>query len=222
MELRKFRNRYDLELIQASHENIILGNLVWDPFFGKPKFTSGKGMSNHIANAYLDAEIITQDEWSQYLDELKQVKEIEAHFADAVIDVDMNLVASLENPQLGKVSNNFTLKKIKKCTFGDLKARVMSNLLRIKTDDFLEKLKRNKWDLYDGNIRHVYLITELYYGSIQLVIEENLQNELEGAIKRAELTVENKTRLGNSVEYSFSHGNVPFAMRIEKMRDFTG
>lgn len=98
----------------------------------------------------------------------------------------------------------------------------MSNLLRIKTDDLLEKLKRNKWDLYDGNIRHVYLITELYYGSIQLVIEENLQNELEGAIKRADLTIENKTQLGNSIEYSFSHANVPFAMRIEKMRDFTG
>jgi len=47
MELKKFRNRYDLELIPASHEGIILGTLVWDPVIGKPVFNH-PGMPDHI------------------------------------------------------------------------------------------------------------------------------------------------------------------------------
>ena len=60
MEIKRFRNKYNLELIPASHENIILGNLVWDPIIGKPKFDH-PGMSEHIYNAFLDAEMVASE-----------------------------------------------------------------------------------------------------------------------------------------------------------------
>ena len=60
MELKQFRNKYHLELIPASHENIILGTLVWDPLIGKPRFNY-PGMSEHIFNTFLDAGIISKE-----------------------------------------------------------------------------------------------------------------------------------------------------------------
>ena len=221
MELKKFRNKYDLELIPASYSGIINGTLVWDPFIGKPDFEH-PGMPNHIFNAFLDADLLNQEEFSGALNELENEELDDAHFAERVIDVDLNIATSLENPQLGEIGHNFELKSIKKFTFGELKARVMSNLMRVRIDDFLEELKKNKWERYDGKIRRVFMITELYYGSMKLVIENSLKNEFNATINQSGLEIKNELELGKSVEYTFEHQNVPFAMRLEKVREFNG
>ncbi|MGK7396283.1 MAG: hypothetical protein ACNS62_17020 [Candidatus Cyclobacteriaceae bacterium M3_2C_046] len=221
MEIKKFRNKYDLELISAATENTILGCLVWDPLIGKPEFNHD-GMPDHIFNAFLDADLMTETEWKKYLDDCRNEKEVEANFAERIIDVDVDLASTLDHPQIGQLSHSFQMKNVKKFTFGDLKARTMSNLLRVRIDDFLEELKKNNWEKYDGKIRRVFMITELYYGSLKLVIENSFKSELDASIAKTDLSLKNKLEMGKSVEYTFEHRNVPFAMRIEKVRKFNG
>jgi len=220
MELKKFRNHYDLELIPASHEGIILGTLVWDPVIGKPSFDQ-PGMPDHILNAFLDAEIITFDEWEKVLESLKNVSLSEANLATSTVDLSVDIISGLENPVLGELSNSFKFQSLKKFSFGDLKVRIMSPLLRVQIDSYLEKLKENNWKFYDGKIRRVFIITELYYGRIKIVIDKTLKNEFNSAIKNSDLDINHKLEFGTAIEYSFKHLNVPFAMKIELIKGFT-
>ena len=137
MELKKFRNRYDLELIPASHEGIILGTLVWDPILGKPVFDH-PGMPDHIFNAFLDAEIIKSEEWEKGLSAAKNQDLKEANLAVTSVDINIDLVTSFEQPLLGELGSAFRLKSIKKFSFGELKVRIMSPILRVQIDDYLE------------------------------------------------------------------------------------
>ncbi len=221
MELKKFRNKYDLELIPASTSNIIVGTLVWDPVIGKPD-VDHPGLPEHIFNAFLDADLVNQDEWADYLQDARNESLVVANFAERSVDVDMALSTSLEQPQIGKIGHAFNLKSVKKFAFGDLQPRTMSNLLRVKIDDYLEDMKKSKWALYDGKIRRVFMVTELYYGSIKLVIEKELKDEFSASIKKVDVAVENTVELAKSVEYTFAHEDVPFAMRIEAVRKFNG
>lgn len=220
MELRKFRNRYDLELIPASHEGIILGTLVWDPLIGKPAFDH-PGMPDHIFNAFLDAEIMSRQEWKNSMDMARDQELKEANLAVSAVDINVDLLTSLEQPGIGELSQSFSLQSLKKFSFGDLKVKLMSPLLRVQIDDLLEELKANKWEFYDGKIRRVFMITELYYGRIKIVIDRSMKSDFNLAVNRTGLKVEQETGLGTSIEYSFKHKNVPFAMKLELVRGFT-
>jgi len=221
MELKKFRNKYDLELIPASHENIINGKLVWDPLIGEPRFDH-PGMPNHIFNAFVDADLIRKEELNTYLDECRNLPLVDAKLAERTIEVDMNLAASLQHPKIGKLENEIGIKSIKKFTFGDIKTRALTDLMRVTMDDFLEEMKKKHWVLYDGKIRRVYMITELYYGSIKLVIDRTIKEQLDASVLTIGLDLKNALEMDQSVEYTFDHQNVPFAMRIEMVRKFNG
>ena len=221
MELKKFRNKYDLELIATSHDGIILGTLVWDPIIGKPEFDHG-GMPNNIFTSFIDAGFITEEEWSIYMNELKTREFGEAHFAESNINIDTSIATTLDHPIIGKITNSFNLNKVVKFTFGDLKVKVMSDLTRIRIDNYLESLKKEKWEDYDGKIRRVFMITELYYGSIKLITKTEWADYLDATIPQLDLDLSNKLVFGKSVEYTFENQNVPFAMRIERVRDFNG
>ena len=221
MELKKFRNKYNLELIPASHENIVLGTLVWDPLIGKPKFDH-PGMPEHIFNAFLDADIITRENWKKGIKDLQREKIAFAHLADRVIHMESNVVNTLEHPMITQLESSFEIKKVLSFHFGNLQVRTMSNLNRIRIDNYLEVLKRNEWKAYDGKIRRVHMITELYYGSIQLILKTESKNELESAIKQLDLKLDQTVEFGKSIEYTFDHKNVPFAMRLERLRKFNG
>ena len=221
MELKKFRNKYNLELIPASHENIVLGTLVWDPLIGKPKFDH-PGMPEHIFNAFLDAEIISDENWKKGIRDLKREKIAFAHLADRVIHMESNVVNTLEHPLIKELENSFEIKKVLSFHFGNLQVRTMSNLNRIRIDNYLEVLKQNEWKAYDGKIRRVHMITELYYGSIQLILKSDSKNELDAVIKQLDLKLDQTVEFGKSIEYTFDHKNVPFAMRLERLRKFNG
>ena len=66
------------------------------------------------------------------------------------------------------------------------------------------------------------MITELYYGNIRLVIEKQFSTELEAILQKASVETVNKAVGSHAVEYEFSHDNVPFAMRIERVWNFNG
>jgi hypothetical protein len=221
MEIRKFRSAYDLELIPASHEGICLGDLVWDPLLGPPQF-SKKGMPNAIYTAFLDAGLIDETSWALFREELQGTQMMEAHLANRTVDVDLEFLTELKHPELGRITGEFTTEKLSKFTFGNLMMREMDDLLRIKIDRYLEQMKASRWETYDGTIRRVFLITELYYGTMSLVVEKKFSHELEAILRKADLEALNRLEGSQSVVYEFSHGNVPFAMRIERVRTFNG
>lgn len=221
MQLKKFRNKYDLELIPASHAGIMLGCLVWDPLIGKPSFNHS-GMPQHIFNAFLDAELLSETEWKNYLTEAKESPTVAAHFAESTLHINKEVAHSLDHPQLDEINHSFSLNKVTKFSFGELRVRTMSNLLRVRIDNYLESLKQNNWDDYDGKIRSVFMITELYYGSIQVVIDKALQDSFNATIKKLDINAQNEIKLNQSIEYTFEHNNVPFAMRIEQVKGFNG
>ena len=221
MEIRKFRSEYKLELIPASHEGISLGDLVWDPIFGPPDF-SRKGMPNTIYTAFLDAVLITDEEWQEFRNESQETAMVNAQFATRNVDVNVEFISELQHPKIGRISGDFKTEKLSKFTFADLQMREMDDLIRIKIDSFLEQMKATRWKEYDGSIRRVFMITELYYGTIRMVIEKQYSTELEAILNKAGLQASGKSEGSHAVEYEFSHDNVPFAMRIERVRTFNG
>jgi hypothetical protein len=221
MEIRKFRSEYKLELIPASHEGISLGDLVWDPILGSPDF-SRRGMPNSIYTAFLDASLITDQEWKEFRKEGRETALVNAHFATRHVEVNVEFIGELQHPKIGRISGDFKTDKLSKFTFGDLQMRKMHDLIRIKIDSYLEQMKATRWKEYDGSIRRVFMITELYYGTIRMIIEKEFSSELEDTLVMAGLQVNAKSEGSHAVEYEFSHDNVPFAMRIERVRNFNG
>lgn len=212
MDIRKFREKYGLSLIPASHVGIILGTLVWDPLLSPPSFNF-KGMPKHILNAFLDAGLLTESDWSKFRINLKKAPQLTANFADQNIGVEANSLQEFNNPVINTILSKIEVLSIRKFRFGNLQARVMPDIIRVEIDSLLEKLKRNNWSAYDGKIRRVFMITELYYGDIQILISKGVQ-------------VKNmlKTNIDSNLnqEYSFSHQEVPFAMKLERVRYFNG
>jgi hypothetical protein len=136
--------------------------------------------------------------------------------------MESNVVNTLEHPMIKKLENSFEIKKVLSFHFGNLQVRTISNLNRIRIDNYLEVLKQNDWRAYDGKIRRVHMITELYYGSIQLILKSESKSELDSVIKQLDLTLDQTVEFGKSIEYTFDHKNVPFAMRLERLRKFNG
>ncbi len=221
MEIRKFRNAYGLELIPASHEGIFTGTLVWDPIIGSPEF-SKRGMPNSIFTAFLDAGLLNENDWTSLCEESKLAPFLEAHLASRTVDVDVEFVNELQHPKLGKITGEFISEKLSKFTFGNIMVREMDDLIRIRIDRCLEQMKATRWKEYDGRIRRVFMITELYYGTIKMVVEKQYSAELDFLLQNTELEALTRIEGSHAVEYEFSHDNVPFAMRIERIRNFNG
>ena len=136
--------------------------------------------------------------------------------------MESNVVTTLENTVINELQHRFELDKIDKFHFGNLQVKTMSNLNRIRIDNYLELLKKDKWKAYDGRIRRVFMITELYFGSIQLILSRDVKNELETLLGRSDLKLIETIEFDKSVEYTFDHKMVPFAMRLEKLKEFNG
>jgi len=221
MEIRKFRSAYGLELIPASHEGILLGDLVWDPVFGPPVF-SREGMPNTIFTAFLDAGLVDEAQWESMREETARVPLQAAQFASRTVQVDTEFLGELQHPKIGRIKGDFLAERVSKFTFGDLQVRLMDDLNRVRIDHYLEQMKAGNWKEYDGRIRRVHMITELYYGTIRLVIEKQYGGELEAILRSAGIQASAMTEGSHAVEYGFSHDNVAFAMRIEQIRTFNG
>lgn len=221
MEIRKFRKAYGLELIPASHAGIFNGILVWDPIIGAPVF-SKKGMPNSIFTAFLDAGLLSENEWETLGEESKQAAFLEAHMASRTVDVDVEFVSDFQHPKVGKITGEFITQRLSKFTFRNIMVREMSDLIRIRIDHYLEEMKASRWSDYDGHIRRVYMITELYYGTIKMVVEKEFSAELDAQLQIHDLQALTRSEGSHAVEYEFSHDNVPFAMRIERIRTFNG
>src|SRR6056297_2145508 len=186
MEIKKFRNNYGLELITTSHKEIALGDLVWAPLIGAPGF-SHPGMPGNIYTAFLDAGLIDENEYTLFKKESAEIELIPALFADRNVDVSSALITELQHPVLGSVEGNFKLEAISKFKFDELQVRIMNDLLRVKIDQSLEQMKEKRWKEYDGRIRRVHMITQLYYGSIKLIVEKSLSGKMDSALEKGDI-----------------------------------
>jgi hypothetical protein len=66
------------------------------------------------------------------------------------------------------------------------------------------------------------MITELYFGSLQIIMSSDFKNELEASLQQTPLKLIETVEFDKSIEYTFDHNKVPFAMRLEKLRTFNG
>lgn len=219
MNVKDFVKTYDLNLIPASNEGIVLGTCVWDSIIAKPKF-SHPGMPDVIFMAFEEAKLITKPQMLDYIEKSKAIPMGDASLAGISVDVEVHHAASLEYPTIGKISNSFDLTKAANFSFGELKAKIMTPLLRVEIDEYIENLKVKKWKDYDGKIRRVFMITELYYGSLKILINKTVKQEFEGALETINLSVSSKSELSKTIEYSFDETTLPFAMKIEKVSSF--
>lgn len=221
MEIKQFRKKYDLELIAASHEGIINGSLVWDAIIGKPKFDH-PGMPNHILNAFVDADLISMDEFTEMYAEFGNIDLTDAFLGISQVNTDIEVANEIAYPKIGELAQSLNLSSTKKFAFGELKVKSMPDLIKIQLDDLIEEMKANKWKDYDSKIRRVFMITELYYGSIKIQLEKRIENEVDAKIAALNLGVSNKVKINKNIEYTFDSTNVPFAMRIERVKTFNG
>ncbi len=221
MEIRKFRKKYDLELIIASHEGIINGLLVWDPVVGSPKLDH-PGMPNHILNAFVDADLISNDEYKEMYNEFKTTKLADAYLGISEVNTEIEVANEIAYPKIGELAQSFNLSAHKKFSFGELKVKSMTDISRMQLDDLIEQMKEKKWQEYDSKIRRVFMITELYYGSVKIQFDKTLENEVDVKLTALNLGVKSKINVHKNIEYTFESSNVPFAMRIERVKTFNG
>jgi len=218
MNFKQFTKLYNLHVLPAAHVGILLGNLVWKPFWGAPKL-SHPGMPNHISNALFDIELISRGQWHNLLKEMDADICQNANLAKLKIN-DASEIATtlLETMGFGFEKNHLIESEISEvCT------KVMDNKMRVELDQYLEQLKTKKQlrTLF-RNPRKVYVITELYYGALTLKIEKGYELAFKLKIKSTKWPIRTTVNSNLDYHYTFEHNEVPFAYKMERIHGFNG
>jgi hypothetical protein len=218
MNLRVFSRNYDLDLIPGALSTLTMGKCVWDGgWFDKPSFDHG-GMPNYVFNLFQQKGLITAEENESLLNSLRNLPLVEAAFAQESIDLEIEDALSVNVGEQLKIDVGFDLKRTLKISITNSKGRELPNSLRIQIDTMLDVIKEKYWDEYKNNLRKAYMITQLYYGTINITIDATMEATFEAALPNTNINAKHK--LGNSIVYSFDNQNVPFAMRIVRIKHF--
>jgi hypothetical protein len=221
MEIGSFKRKYELDLLPVSNEDIIIGKLVWDPLIGGPKF-SHPGMPGHIFQAFLDAELIDKPGFNEWIDICANTPFKEAELGNLIIDVNIDTAAELNIPQF-EFTQKFGFENIRKYEFGDVRSKIMTYDVRIETDSLLEIMRAKKWKDYDGKVRRLCLIKELYYGtSVRISVNKKFDEEFQMALKSYNIAAKLKVDGTIDKTYEFTNAAVPFAMRTDAVKSFNG
>lgn len=219
MNLREFYRHYGLELIPVAMEDLTLGKCVWDGgWFSKPKFTHNN-MPYYIFNAFEQTRIIGEGRAEKMLIDLRALPKVDAAFAHINIELEVEDALEIHVNELLKIKSEFDLKKVKSFNVSNSKGISIPNKMRMNIDQMLDELKENHWDDYKRGLRRAYMITELYYGTISISIDVDLENEIEASFFDGQ-SYSNKFKLGNTTTYEFSSQKVPLAMRLERIKHF--
>ena len=216
MYLKPFTKLYNLHLLPVAHTGILLGNLVWKPFWGTPKL-SHRGMPNHISNALYDVELLNKAQWHDLIKEMDVNICQNANLAQLRIQNAFEVASGLLE-SIGLEQNHLIETEISKvCT------KIMDNNMRVKLDHYLERLKTKKlMRTLFRNPRKVYIITELYYGTITIKVEKEYEMAFRLKIKNTKWPIHTKINADTSNEYTFEHNKVPFAYKMEHIEGFNG
>lgn len=220
MDIKSFRRQYGLELIPVSLSSLTMGKCVWDDgIFGRPKMAKS-GMPNSIFLAFADENLITPAQMIIYENSMQSVPLVDAAFAKIDIEFDFEQSADVDIDNRINVTGDFDLKSVKKFAFSNSKGREMPIGVRNEIDTLLEELKEDHWDKYKKKLRKAYMITQLFYADVSISIDVNLQAQFEASVSAADLNASTKTVFERTINYSFPSGNCPFAMLIERIKNF--
>lgn len=220
MNLRAFYKQYELELIPVALENLTLGKCVWDGgWFDTPSFTHN-GMPDYIYNTFVNKDIISIDECDSILDRMRALPKIEAAFAKENIEFELSDILKLKIAEQIDLKTDFDLKSIKSFSISNAVGKALPNKDRLGIDIMLDQIKDKFWKEYKSGLRRAYMITELYYGKIEIAIDTDLELSFEASLPNGKLDTTNKLKLGSTITYEFESSKVPFAMRIERVKQF--
>jgi len=183
---------------------------------GTPKL-SHLGMPNHISNALYDVELLNRAQWHDLIKEMDVNICQNANLAQLKIknafEVATGLLESIGFEQSHLIETEIS----KVCT------KIMDNKMRIKLDRFLEQLRTKKlMRTLFRNPRKVYVITELYYGTITIKVKKEYDMAFKLKIKNTKWPIHTKINADTSNEYTFEHNKVPFAYKMEHIEGFNG
>ncbi|OYQ45572.1 hypothetical protein [Flavobacterium aurantiibacter] len=220
MNARDFYRKYDVELIPAALADLTLGKCVWDGgWFDKPSFER-KGMPNYIFNAFVAEDLISLDECDEYLERFRTLPRIEAAFSQESVELETDDAIQLGIPQLAKLDAKLDMVKNARFSVLEATGKSIPNRDRIIIDRLLDQLKAKNWDKYRTGLRRAYMITELYYGAVEITIDQKWEAALDANIAATPGEQAVKLKVGKSVSYTFPSGNVPFGMRMERIKFF--
>jgi len=221
MNLKSFSRYYGLTLLPVSHSQISLGDLLWKPLWGKPKLEH-RGMPNHILNAFYDANLLDLKTHERALKKIRKQKQYPAQLSERTISTNTDQAIAYSSYGMERLSQKFAFNKIQHYQFENIQVRLLSNELRISIDGYLEQLQKQNWKAYLGNINRVYMITELYYGDLEVQIDMRLKKEFMAALKETGLELKSVLDHEKKSLYTFSNNQIPFAMRLELVKRFNG
>ena len=217
MFLKAFTKHYDLHLLPAAHSGIRLGNMVWKPFWGRPKL-SHPGLPNHISNALHDVGLLDKAQWSDHLKsfDIKMCKN--AKLAKIKVEGATAVAASLlEGMGFGFEQNHLVDTQITKvCT------KVMEDASRVQLDTYFEKLTPKLLRALFRNPRKAYMITELYYGTLIIKVQKQHEVAFEEKVMNTDWPIRATLHANKNHEYTFAHNEVPFAYKMERIHGFNG
>ena len=223
MNTNALKRKYGIIPISRTNENIILGSLVWDSPFAKPTFNRKYGsMHTHFYKALLDAEIIKKNELTTAEKELKITPKTDADFIKADTISEGHFLIDFEYPLIDNAKLETDYKFVKSFSFSEIKAQLLNSDYRIIIGDYVEEFKKNKWEKYEDNIRNVYIVTELYFGKLNISIENSTDAELalDAMISGVKTGTNISAKTKKTVKYTFDNNELPFAMKIERLKYF--
>jgi hypothetical protein len=220
MNLRTFYRQCELELIPAGLETLTLGKCVWDGgWFDQPSFVHEE-MPNYIYNIFVEKNLITDYECETQLERLHSLKNVEAAFAKESIEFEVEDALEIKIAKQINMNANFDLKSVKSFSISGAVGKAIPNRDRINIDRLLDQVKDKHWEEYKSKLRRVYIVTELFYGKVEITIDNDLEINFETALPFDQLQTVNKYKLGKNVSYIFESSKVPFAMRLERIKQF--
>jgi len=219
IELRKFRNKYNLELLLNSDEKLKIGDLIQDPIFAKPYFDDGK--PTDIWRILDKANIITDDEKREFREKSNNIELINANLlsGEKKVSFDFSLdLKILEKFDLGELAFDFGDET--KFSFTNIKKREITDDIAEDISDYLDDLIDNNWKDCDFTVRRTFMITELYYGDLSIKIDEKLKTSFNLSLAEIGVDVGPKLKTSTSLSYIFSSKNIPFAAKLTKLKDY--
>ena len=69
-------------------------------------------MPNTIFTAFLDASLISDQEWKEFRKECKETALVDAHFAARNVDVSVEFINELQHPKMGLISGDFKTREV--------------------------------------------------------------------------------------------------------------
>lgn len=218
LSIRQFSRKYDLEIIPVSYKNLTLCKCVWDAaIFGKPKFTHPK-MPDYILATFLDAGIMTLAEAETYISKFRNQPLEKAAFFNINIDVETSVATEMELDAMVSLKNEVKAHKIEMFTFSNIQYKELEFADRAFINSKLDTIKAAHWDDYDQDLRRAFIITQLYYGTIKIYIKREFNQELNLSTKG--FVLKNDIATNAILEYEFDNADLPFAMKLERVKHF--